>query len=220
MKCPHCLDSFHDDPSNFHLGNDADGSWYITGCKCPSCQKFIFILKNGIVSRNTANGQWFFGAVESEAMVRPKTASRPPVPIEVTNEFSTDYLESCLVISDSPKASAALSRRALQHILREKAGVKPGNLATEIQEIIASNQLPSYLSESIDAVRNIGNFAAHPIKSENIGEIIDVEPGEAEWNLDVIESLFDFYFVQPEILKKKRDDLNRKLNDAGKPEIK
>ncbi len=39
----------------------------------------------------------------------------------------------------------------------------------------------------IDAVRVIGNFAAHPIKSKSTGEIVDVEPGEAEWNLNTLE---------------------------------
>jgi hypothetical protein len=33
----------------------------------------------------------------------------------------------------------------------------------------------------LDAIRTIGNFAAHPIKSTSSGEIVDVEPGEAEW---------------------------------------
>jgi hypothetical protein len=74
--------------------------------------------------------------------------------------------------------------------------------------------------ESIDAVRNIGNFAAHPQKSTATGEILEVEFGESEWLLDVLESLFDFYFVQPSILKAKRDALNKKLNDAGKPPMK
>ena len=45
----------------------------------------------------------------------------------------------------------------------------------------------------------------------------DVEPGEAEWNLDVLEALFDSYFVQPETLKTKRASLNKKLREAGKP---
>jgi hypothetical protein len=80
--------------------------------------------------------------------------------------------------------------------------------------------LPSYLAESIDAVRNIGNFAAHSMKSQHSGEILDVEPGEAEWNLEVLESLFDFYFVQPAILKAKRAALDAKLGEAGKPPMK
>jgi Domain of unknown function (DUF4145) len=78
-----------------------------------------------------------------------------------------------------------------------------------------SGKLPSYLAESLDGVRNIGNFAAHPTKSKASGEIIDVEPGEAQWNLDVLESLFDFYFTQPAVLKEKRDALDAKLKEAG-----
>jgi hypothetical protein len=124
------------------------------------------------------------------------------------------------VWGDSPKAAAALGRRCLQSLLREVAKVKPGNLADEIQQVIDSNTLPSDLSGSIDAVRNLGNFAAHPMKSQHSGEILEVEPGEAEWTLDVLESLFDFYFVRPEKLKRMRDALNRKLKEANKPEMK
>ena len=76
------------------------------------------------------------------------------------------------------------------------------------------------MSSAIDAVRNIGNFAAHPIKDTNTGEIVEVEPGEAEWLLDVLEGLFDFYFVQPAELRRKREALNEKLEAAGKPPMK
>jgi len=47
-----------------------------------------------------------------------------------------------------------------------------------------------------------------------------VEPGEAEWNLDVLESLFDFYYVQPARLQAKRAALDKKLAEAGKPPMK
>ena len=57
--------------------------------------------------------------------------------------------------------------------------------------------LPSHIADSLDAVRNIGNFAAHPAKSQATGEVVPVEPGEAEWTLDTLEELFDFYFVSP-----------------------
>ncbi|NRS90883.1 hypothetical protein HNQ02_003830 [Flavobacterium sp. 7E] len=136
------------------------------------------------------------------------------------NEFSIDYTEACLVLNDSPKASSALSRRCLQHILREKAGIKKGDLGSEIQQVIDSEKLPSHITDSIDAIRNIGNYAAHPMKSKETGEIVEVEPGEAEWNLDVIEMLFDYYFVQPEKTKQKRELLNKKLSDIGKPHLK
>jgi hypothetical protein len=160
------------------------------------------------------------GGLFASRIVHPKTTTRKPLSHEVPSDFSDDYKEACLVLADSEKASAALSRRCLQHLLRSKAGVKPSDLASEIQEALDSKQLPSHLADAIDAVRNIGNFAAHPIKSKQSGEIVEVEPGEAEWCLDTLEGLFDFYFVQPALLKKKRNDLNAKLAAAGKPPVK
>jgi len=206
MKCPHCLTSIHDDYDKVSIGGDVDGRWEVAYQDCPECGKNIVFLV-------LLNHRSF--------LVYPKGINRNPLPKEVDDEkVINDYNESSLVIVDSPKASAALSRRCLQYILREKGKIKIGNLANEIQQIIDAAQLPSYLLESLDAVRNIGNFAAHPQKSNSSGEVIPVEPGEAEWNLDVLESLFDFYFVQPELLRKKREQLNKKLQEAGKPEMK
>ncbi|MBE2244693.1 MAG: DUF4145 domain-containing protein [Burkholderiaceae bacterium] len=160
------------------------------------------------------------GSEASRYLVRPKTASRPLPPSEVPIEFAKDYVEAALAIGDSPQASAALSRRCLQHVLREKSGVKPADLAKEIDQVLNSGQLPSHLAEAIDAVRNIGNFAAHPIKSTHSGEVLPVEPGEAEWTLDVLDGLFDFYFVQPALLQQRRAALNAKLAAANKPPVK
>jgi len=47
-----------------------------------------------------------------------------------------------------------------------------------------------------------------------------VEPGEAEWILEVVGSLFDFVFVQPAKLEQRRASLNQKLQDMGKPVLK
>jgi hypothetical protein len=93
-------------------------------------------------------------------------------------------------------------------------------LDNEIQQVLDSKQLPSHLADSIDAVRAVGNFAAHPIKSQSTSSIIEVEPGEAGWLLDVLEGLFDFYFVHPAKIAAKRQALNNKLKEAGKPLLK
>jgi uncharacterized protein DUF4145 len=105
-------------------------------------------------------------------------------------------------------------------LLRETVKVKHADLFMEIQELLDRGTLPSHIAESLDAVRNIGNFAAHPIKSQHSGEVLEVEPGEAEWTLDVLESLFDFYFVQPAVTQSKKAALNAKLKEAGKPLVK
>ncbi len=219
MKCPYCLVEFHDDSKSFSFGEDVDGRWEIIKRVCPSCKRMVLCLDNIKIQHMPGTMGPIF-TKDSSLLIKPKTANRSPVPPEVPDDFISDYKEACMVLADSPKASAALSRRSLQHILRDRAGVKKGNLADEIQQVLDSGKLPSYLSNSLDAIRNIGNFAAHPTKSERSGEVVEVEAGEAEWNLDVIEALFDFYFVQPEIIERKRTKLNKKLTETGKPPMK
>ena len=76
------------------------------------------------------------------------------------------------------------------------------------------------ISKQLDAVRQIGNFSAHPIKSQNTGEIVNVETGEAKWCLDILQSLFEFCYVQPKIAEEKMEELNKKLAECGKPLLK
>jgi len=223
MECPHCLKEIHSDSIVTGFDKDAEGTWFVERKMCtnPQCKKWIIYLVQADAHVGLSGGDFNqFQNMKIRKLVHPKTTGRSPAPHEVPEVFKQDYSEACLVIEDSAKASAALSRRCLQNLLREEAGIKSGNLAGEIQQVIDSKQLPSYLNDSIDALRVTGNFSAHAIKSESTGEIVEVEPGEAEWNLDVLESLFDFYFVQPAKIKEKRNALNKKLKDVGKPEMK
>lgn len=227
MKCPHCLNSFHDDTDGFPTSviKYRKRWWRLLYQECPECGDLI------------ANFYFYYPETEEEGTIAafPKTSSRLKLPSDLPKEFIDDYHEACLVIGDSPKASAALSRRCLQNILREKANIqifnegagkyedqkiKKGELSEEIQQVIDHSGLPAEIKEGLNVVRVIGNFAAHPIKSKQTGEIVDVEPGEAEWNLDVLESLFDYYFVQPKVIYQRREILNEKLKAAGKPTIK
>jgi len=178
---------------------------------CPACGRAIIqLLSHEWDPTRGHYSRWH--------LVWPKGFARAPLPKEVPEKYAADYREACNVLPESAKASAALSRRCLQLLLREVAKVKASDLSKEIDAVLPS--LPSSIAEAVDAVRVIGNFAAHPIKSTNTGEIVDVEPGEAEWSLDVLESLFDFYFVQPAKLAEKKAAMNKKLTDAGKPPLK
>jgi len=156
----------------------------------------------------------------NKILVYPKRSGRNAPPAEVPADLARDFSEASAVIADSPQASAALSRRCLQQILVEHAGAQGRDLAQQIQSVLDRPGLPSYLAEALDAVRTIGNFAAHPIKSTHSREIIPVEANEAEWSLDILESLFDFYFVQPVKLEQRRSALTEKLQSAGKPALK
>ena len=217
MKCPHCQVSFHENKGEDRITHDEYLLWVVEYCDCPTCNRAII---EAISYETVKMGQQAHKGKEvNRFFVYPQGNIRPNPPVEVPEKFAADYKEAALVLSDSPKASAALSRRCLQHLIREVAKIKARDLATEIQTLISSNAIPSHLSQALDAVRNIGNFAAHPIKSTSTGEIIDVEPGEAEWNLDVLDGLFDFYFVQPSLLQAKKAALNAKLTAAGKPTL-
>jgi hypothetical protein len=63
----------------------------------------------------------------------------------------------------------------------------------------------------VDVIRNLGNL----VTDETTFQIIDVEPGEAEWCLDILE--VDHYHVRPAIVAARRADLNAQLAAAGKP---
>jgi hypothetical protein len=210
MKCPHCGIAFHYQENAQQIDADQHGVWYVGFCRCSSCGR--------LVVRLFSHDQ--FGSEDTSYLIRPKVAARGPVPVDVPAKYAREYTEACLVFADSAKASAALSRRCLQLVLRDEAKVKSQDLSKEIQELLDRGTLPSHIAESLDAVRNIGNFAAHAIKSKSTGEIVPVEPGEAEWNLDVLESLFDFYFVGLARTKARKAALEKKLADAGKPKLK
>ena len=217
MQCPHCTTTIHEGWQHISdLGADADHSTIgLSAMRCPECGRLILKMQTEytVVSRDRG-----LATAIKDTVLYPRVAVRPPPPTEVPDPFAQDYREACLVLDDSAKASAALSRRCLQAVLREKARVKPSDLSREIDAAMPG--LPPYLADAIDAVRNVGNFAAHPVKSRSTGEVVDVEAGEAEWLLDVLEGLFGFYFVEPAALKEKRDLLNTKLQDVGKPPLK
>ncbi|MDN8065922.1 DUF4145 domain-containing protein [Burkholderia vietnamiensis] len=214
MECPHCTVEIH--PSFEEQRINGGGNWWnkvgehqwsVVYMTCPACSDAIIYI-HGKAAEEVG-----------PLLAYPKTTGRSPAPNEVPGHIAEDYHEACAVVESSPKASAALSRRCLQLILREN-GFAQKDLAPAIQALLDSKTLPSALADNVDAIRNIGNFAAHPMKDTSSGQILPVEPHEAEWNLDVLEELFDFFYVQPEKARQRRAALDAKLAAAGKPPMK
>lgn len=181
----------------------------VSTAMCPACNRVVVSLLR-YMAGSPAKG--------TPRLLYPSVMSRPPLSEHVPPHIAEDYREAALVLADSPKASAALSRRCLQAALREAGKTKEKDLAKQIDEVLAT--LPPHIAENVDAIRNIGNFAAHPQKSQHTGEVLPVEPHEAEWTLDVLDGLFDFYYVQPAVAKAKRAALDAKLAEVGKPPMK
>jgi len=213
-KCPHCRCTvFFDEPKKVYFQRPDGGlSLYPThlvtksgdeketvsvySSQCPNCKKPIIVAKIEIEQKPPIY-----------RLVHPFNVVRT-VPPEVPKEIQEDFLEAAAVLPISEKASAALSRRCLQNLLTDR-GYKGDNLNEQIEK--ALKDLPARIGENLDAVRVIGNFATHPIKSKETGLIVNVEPEEANWTLDVLEELFEHYYVMPKRVEGKRKKLEEKL---------
>lgn len=225
MKCPHCRTAFNLDnarPDEVALGEDKDFIWRAGSVKCPDCERLIIHLFYG-PPQTVQSGGGYSRRIDPDRLelrqVQPLGVVRPLSP-DVPSTYADPFQRAVRVMSLAHDASAALSRRLLQDLIRQEAGITKRNLNDEIEALLESNVLPSDLAGDVDAVRTVGNFAAHPIKSQSTGQVVDVEPGEAEWLIEVLEELFDFYFVRPKERQRRRDKLNVKLTDAGTPELK
>jgi hypothetical protein len=68
---------------------------------------------------------------------------------EVTDPYRQDFVEASTVLPFSSKASAALSRRCLQPILKDKAGVDDKDLFDQFEEIAGSGKVPSHIAADL-----------------------------------------------------------------------
>lgn len=217
MKCPHCTTSVHQSWSdNAIMLRDRHSGWHVEIMKCPECSNEILRLGKGTIINNNYR-------VLDHRQIYPSGSNRGPIPGDVPPDIAADYTEAALVLPFSPKASAALSRRCLQSVLGA-AGYKQKDLSKQIDAALieddARKALPSGVHAIVDAIRNFGNFAAHKITDQTSLQIIDVEPAEAEFCLDVLDSVFDHYYVKPAQAKRIKDALNAKLEAANKPPAK
>ncbi|MFH0898417.1 MAG: hypothetical protein V1855_02470, partial [bacterium] len=102
MKCPHCLIEIHPNTKRVELVNDINKGWYVEVTICPSCSRNSYQLINYLPKRHPSGA--YTEDVLSTTLFYPKTSNRNPVPQEVPIEYSKDYIEACLVLSDSPMA--------------------------------------------------------------------------------------------------------------------
>ena len=114
-------------------------------------------------------------------------------PEYVPKAIREDYEEAYSILSLSPKASATLSRRCLQGMIRDfwKVNIKSGKLYDEINEI--KDKIPPAQWKAIDSLRSLGNIGAHMEKDVN--EIIEIDDGEAEKLIKLIELLMEKWYV-------------------------
>ena len=121
----------------------------------------------------------------------PESIAKPQ-PSYIPEPIVDNYKQACRIRDLSPNASATMSRRCLQGMIRDFWEVQgQPNLSAEINAIKRSVQPKTW--RAIDAVRNVGNIGAHMEADANL--ILDVQPDEAQALIDLIEMLFEDWYV-------------------------
>ena len=129
----------------------------------------------------------------------PESTAKPQ-PDYIPNPIIENYNQACRIRDLSANASAAMSRRCLQGMIRHFCGISKRTLAQEIDTLRAKvdeGKGPQGVShdimDAIDHVRKIGSIGAHMEKDINL--ILDVEPDEAQTLIGLIEILFEEWYV-------------------------
>ncbi|WP_107675681.1 DUF4145 domain-containing protein [Agrobacterium sp. LAD9] len=130
------------------------------------------------------------------------------VPASVPEEISITYKEAARIADISGRASAAMSRRCLQGMVRHFFDIpnnKRGNLGAELSFV--KDRIDPEMWDNLLAVRSVGDIGAH--MDNNVDQIIDISPEEARILLALIESLFKEWYEARE----KRERSSAALKD-------
>lgn len=196
FNCPHCKVYASMEWGNFYAeyrGQQVEKySFYYS--RCFHCKKsVIWYLEN-----------------ENPKMFFPREVAIPPEE-NMPENVKEIYEEASLVLGDSPRASCALWRLALQELikyLKENIEVyselKNRNIDEDIKEIINIGNFyqgqKDVLKEAMDSIRLVGNKASHPSE-------LDIND-----NSEIANILFEMInFIVGEIITKPKE-MEEKLN--------
>jgi len=195
--CPYCDRNATITKSNYsksihfydHENKDGGSAIVTTVIVCPNEDCKEYTIKATLHSAYWRT-QHIDPVVLSGWSMKPNSMAKQ-FPKYIPKAIIADYEEACLTKGLSPKASATLSRRCLQGIIRDFHSVKKSNLSKEINSI--REKIDPTIWQAIDSVRKIGNISAHMEKDINL--IIDVDPEEAQLLIGLIEFLIEDWYI-------------------------
>lgn len=177
-----------EEPKNWWEIWDLLFSYKAIVCPNEDCRKLY--LKCFLRSRKHTS-QWYVYKDLENWQLLPESEAKA-LPIYIPKAIQQDYYESCRIRDLSPKASATLSRRCLQWMIRDFRWIHKWNLSQEIEEL--KWKVSDKTWKAIDSVRSIWNIGAHMEK--DINYIIDVEPNEAQILIKLIEFLIENWHIK------------------------
>jgi hypothetical protein len=236
--CPYCgaaqavsNDRYSQSTYAFFLKDMTEGELALertaTVCSNPDCSRTTIRVRIGNYKTSRMGGSTFYqltdeGLVFSDT-VAPRSSAKPQ-PAYIPSPLREDYEEACLIANLSPKASATLSRRCLQGMIRDFCSISKKRLIDEIKALKAAvedgsadRSISVETVEAIDHLRSLGNIGAH--MEADIDLIVPVDPGEAQAMIDLIEMLFDEWYgdrerrterlAKIERIRSEKDELKR-----------
>ncbi|WP_245652705.1 DUF4145 domain-containing protein [Novosphingobium capsulatum] len=226
-SCPHCghhqsvvTERVHQIDTRISVGSLKNGDVFLCalaiGCANSKCEKLTLSVS---IRPKTYKGSYAvadYGTNPSyHRQLIPESFAKPQ-PDYIPEALREDYREACLILNDSPKAAATLARRCLQGMIRDFCGITKSRLIDEITALraqIDSGSAPAGVTaetvEAIDHVRTIGNIGAHMEKDINL--IVPVDAGEAYTLIQLIEMLFEDWYVA----RNSRQDRLKKISEIG-----
>jgi hypothetical protein len=198
--CPYCGSKTTINDNNFTDGEKSmtiqnnEGArllkreWIV--CPNEECKRITLkaVLYN--MEINSLNSQYYKKEVLKTWRLLPGSYSKA-FPEYIPSALKNDYEEAAAILDLSPKASATLARSCLQGMIRDFWKVSKSRLIDEVNAI--EDKIDPLTWKSIDAVRKVGNIGAHMEKDINL--IIDVDPQEAYLLIQLIELLFEEWYI-------------------------
>ena len=173
-------------------------------CPNESCERTTIFMKDYFLQFSFDRGYEKIGKAIREKRIEPEF-SYIHYPDYIPEQVRQDYEEACKIVSLSPKASATLSRRCLQGMIRDFHNVIEKNLFDEINTI--KNDLGTDIFSALHSLRSIGNIGAHPESDINL--IVEIDEGEAQKLIKFIELLMDKWYIKREEERKMLEEINQ-----------
>ncbi|WP_426943856.1 DUF4145 domain-containing protein [Pseudomonas oryzihabitans] len=199
--CPFCkatsivtYANYFDFSTSFDHGNK-HGAQAIKGsviiCPNENCKEYSFKLAIGDLDEHSLQAKISGKPRHNWALVPDSMAKLYPA--YIPTPLIQDYTEACLIVKKSPKASATLSRRCLQGMIRDFWKIQgKKSLYEEIEGI--KEKIEGITWDAIDSLRKVGNIGAHMEKDINL--IVEVDEDEAALLIELIETLFEEWYIQ------------------------
>lgn len=219
--CPHCNrpqvvanERYHAEwrSIDIHQCEAGELAYYVRAIVCANAACRKLSLEFALGNRKDRHGDFEITNVIKEWRMLPASFAKPQ-PDCVPQVLRTVYYEACAIRDLSPTASATLARRCIQGMIRDFCGITKARLVDEIGELrkqVNEGRAPVGVQpdtvDAIDHVRSIGNIGAH--MEADINVIVDVDPGEAQKLIELIELLFDEWYVA-------RDTRTKRLAELG-----